>query len=107
MNKGAVKWFDVKKGYGFITDENGQDVFVHYSNIQSEKGFKKLYEKQLVEFDVVETEPRYTGCKCQSRTQSKSVKIALRTENILQRSCCYEKKHPTVEEDSYRAIAKD
>lgn len=56
MNKGTVKWFDVKKGYGFITDENGQDVFVHYSNIISEKRFKNLYEKHPVEFDVMETE---------------------------------------------------
>lgn len=56
MSKGTVKWFNTLKGYGFITDENGQDVFVHYSNIVSEKGFKNLYEKHPVEFDVVETE---------------------------------------------------
>lgn len=56
MNKGTVKWFNTLKGYGFITDENGQDVFVHYSNIVSEKRFKNLYEKHSVEFDVVETE---------------------------------------------------
>lgn len=56
MNKGTVKWFNTLKGYGFITDENGQDVFVHYSNIVSEKRFKTLYEKHPVEFDVVETE---------------------------------------------------
>ena len=52
MNKGTVKWFDAKKGYGFITDEEGKDVFVHYSAIQSE-GFKTLDEGQAVTFEVV------------------------------------------------------
>ena len=54
--RGTVKWFNNQKGYGFITDENGQDVFVHYFGIVSERRFKNLYEGQTVEFDVVEAE---------------------------------------------------
>ena len=53
MNKGTVKWFNAEKGYGFIEREDGGDVFVHFSAIQSE-GFKTLEEGQAVEFDVVE-----------------------------------------------------
>ena len=53
MEKGTVKWFDSKKGFGFITRENGSDIFVHYSSIQSD-GFKNLEEGQAVEFEVVE-----------------------------------------------------
>ena len=53
MNKGTVKWFNAEKGYGFITGEDGNDVFVHFSAIQ-EDGFKSLTEGQEVEFDIVE-----------------------------------------------------
>jgi len=53
MNKGTVKWFNAEKGYGFIEREDGGDVFVHFSAIQSE-GFKTLEEGQAVEFDVVQ-----------------------------------------------------
>ena len=53
MNKGTVKWFNNQKGFGFISDEQGNDVFVHYSGIQS-KGFKSLEEGQEVEFEVIE-----------------------------------------------------
>jgi len=49
--KGTVKWFNAKKGYGFLQKEDGADVFVHYSSIQTE-GFKNLSEGQAVEFDV-------------------------------------------------------
>jgi CspA family cold shock protein len=49
--KGTVKWFDAKKGYGFITKEDGEDIFVHWSAIQTD-GFKTLKEGQEVEFDV-------------------------------------------------------
>jgi len=52
---GVVKWFDVKKGYGFIKREEGSDVFVHYSSIQGDD-FRKLEEGQLVSFIVSETD---------------------------------------------------
>lgn len=53
MSKGTVKWFNNQKGYGFISDEAGNDIFVHYSGIASD-GFKSLEEGQAVEFDVTE-----------------------------------------------------
>lgn len=53
MVKGTVKWFNASKGYGFISTENGDDVFVHYSAIQGD-GFKTLEEGQNVEFEIVE-----------------------------------------------------
>ena len=53
MHKGTVKWFNNQKGFGFISDEQGNDVFVHYSGIQS-NGFKSLEEGQEVEFEVIE-----------------------------------------------------
>jgi len=48
---GTVKWFSNEKGYGFISQDNGNDVFVHFSAVQSE-GYKSLEEGQAVEFDV-------------------------------------------------------
>ena len=53
MNKGTVKWFNNQKGYGFISDEQGNDVFVHYSGLNMD-GFKSLEEGATVEFEVVE-----------------------------------------------------
>ena len=53
--KGTVKWFNNQKGYGFISDEAGNDVFVHYSGIVSE-GCKSLEEGSAVEFDVTDGE---------------------------------------------------
>ena len=52
MPRGKVKWFNEKKGYGFIEQENGQDIFVHFTAIEGE-GFRTLLEGQEVEFEVV------------------------------------------------------
>ncbi len=53
MARGKVKWFNAQKGYGFITGEDGQDVFVHYSAI-SGNGFRSLQEGEAVEFETTQ-----------------------------------------------------
>ena len=53
--KGTVKWFNAKKGFGFISDEEGKDVFVHFSALQMD-GFKVLEEGDEVEFEVIDGE---------------------------------------------------
>ncbi|HUJ10201.1 MAG TPA: cold-shock protein [Verrucomicrobiae bacterium] len=54
MASGKVKWFDTKKGFGFIQQEGGPDVFVHYSSING-NGFKNLEEGQTVEFELIDS----------------------------------------------------
>ncbi len=54
MNKGTVKWFNNQKGYGFISDEDGNDVFVHYSGLNMD-GYKSLEEGQAVEFEITDS----------------------------------------------------
>jgi CspA family cold shock protein len=53
LAKGTVKWFNATKGYGFIEQESGKDIFVHFSAIQTE-GYRTLDEGQKVEFDITE-----------------------------------------------------
>lgn len=55
MSEGTVKWFNPRKGYGFITAEDGKDIFVHYADISGE-GYKTLNEGDTVTFDIVEGE---------------------------------------------------
>ncbi|MCL4491773.1 MAG: cold-shock protein [Nitrospirae bacterium] len=52
MPTGTVKWFSEAKGFGFITSEDGQDVFVHHSEIKGDGGFKSLSEGDKVTFDI-------------------------------------------------------
>lgn len=66
MAKGTVKWFNASKGYGFITQEDGEDIFVHFTAIEAD-GFKTLEEGQEVEFDVVEGNG--------GRTQASNVRV--------------------------------
>ena len=58
MYRGTVKWFDDSKGYGFITQQEGDDVFVHFSAIVGE-GFRTLAEGEEVEFELAETDKGY------------------------------------------------
>ena len=55
MKQGTVKWFNAKKGFGFISDEEGNDVFVHFSGIVAD-GYKSLEDGQKVQFEVVDGE---------------------------------------------------
>jgi CspA family cold shock protein len=54
-SRGRVKWFSNRKGFGFIEQENGEDIFVHYTAIQGD-GFRSLQEGEEVEFDVTQSE---------------------------------------------------
>jgi len=62
MASGKIKWFDNQKGFGFIAQESGQDVFVHFSSIQ-QKGFRTLFEGDEVSFEVIDSE---RGLKAQN-----------------------------------------
>ncbi len=53
MQQGIVKWFNAKKGYGFISDAEGKDIFVHFSALNMD-GFKELKDGETVEFEVIE-----------------------------------------------------
>ena len=55
MQKGKLKWFNDRKGFGFLINDNGEDVFVHYSQIKKD-GFKTLKEDDIIEYDEIVTE---------------------------------------------------
>jgi CspA family cold shock protein len=73
MVEGKVKWFNPRKGYGFIGTDDGRDVFVHYSSIAGD-GFKTLDEGDTVQFDIVEGEKglRATNVVCKSPSEKQT-----------------------------------
>ena len=73
MVEGKVKWFNPRKGYGFIGTDDGRDVFVHYSSIAGD-GFKTLDEGDTVQFDIVEGEKglRATNVICKSPAEKQT-----------------------------------
>lgn len=91
MNRGTVKWFNDVKGYGFITDENGNDVFVYYSSIQME-GRKSLNQNDIVEFEIGEDT---TG-----RTQAANVQPIL-TMQMIEKSLEEERLYVKNTKDQY------
>ena len=66
MLDGNVKWFDTKKGYGFILGPKGEDVFVHYSSIEGQ-GFRSLKEGEPVEYELVETDKGLAAAHVRTR----------------------------------------
>ena len=91
MNKGIVKWFNNQKGYGFITDSEGKDIFVHYSAIQMD-GFKTIIEGDVVEYEIGEGT---TG-----REQAVNVKPII-TRKIVAQELSKEKLHLNPIKDAY------
>jgi CspA family cold shock protein len=73
MPEGTVKWFNSRKGYGFISSADGEDVFVHYSSITAD-GYKNLKEGDVVTFDVVQGEkgPRAENVVLRSAAKTKA-----------------------------------
>ena len=71
MSEGTVKWFNPRKGYGFIATEDGRDIFVHYASI-SGQGYKTLNEGDAVSFDIVEGEKGPRAENVASKSAAKS-----------------------------------
>jgi CspA family cold shock protein len=68
MYRGQVRWFNPKKGYGFIDMDNGESVFVHFSDIEGE-GYKTLNEGETVEFQIEETEKGKKAVRVRRRSR--------------------------------------
>ena len=83
MNKGTVKWFNNQKGYGFITDSEGKDIFVHYSAIQMD-GFKTIIEGDVVEYEIGEgTTGREQAVNVTPILTVKNIIASLKKENLM------------------------
>ena len=89
MANGTVKWFSDKKGYGFIEREDGQDVFVHHSNINA-TGFKSLKEGERVTFDIEQGQKRPYCCECNCRLNNFSYHKKRGFHQIMMECPCYQ-----------------
>jgi CspA family cold shock protein len=102
MAEGKVKWFNTRKGYGFISTDDGRDIFVHYSNIAAE-GYKTLAEGDAVSFDVVDGEKGPRAENVIPKGASKS-KPAPKTESAPKAKAATKKKPaPKAEEEAPEA----
>jgi cold shock protein len=81
MAKGTVKWFDPKKGFGFIVNEQGQDVFVHYTSLDGE-GFRCLRNGQVVEYEQFDSGKGLQGRKVEILEHEKSVEKDSQLTNV-------------------------
>jgi CspA family cold shock protein len=80
MAKGRVKWFDPRKGYGFIVNQDGQDVFVHYTSIEQE-GFRCVKNGQTVEFEQVQTPKGLQGRKVRVLRETASREVLFESQD--------------------------
>ena len=94
MNKGTVKWFNNQKGYGFITDSEGKDVFVHYNNIVMD-GFRYLVKDDIVDFEL--------GSGNDGRQQAVNVKLIVSIE-VLKNALKEDNLYIQTMKDSYDVI---
>jgi CspA family cold shock protein len=104
MAEGKVKWFNTRKGYGFISTDDGKDIFVHYSNIKSE-GYKTLTEGDPVSFDVVDGEkgPRAENVVLKGGAKSRSAPKA----DAAPKGRPASKKKPAPEAESEESAAEN
>ena len=77
MPKGQVKWFDPKKGYGFVVGPEGQDVFVHYSHIESD-GFRALKDGEWVEYELLQGDKGWQARNVKQAAPGSGSAISLR-----------------------------
>jgi len=82
MSQGRVKWFNESKGFGFISQESGSDVFVHFSSIQS-NGFRTLKEGQTVSFDVTQAKKVRKQQTSRQSNSATTIRQALRLREIV------------------------
>jgi len=81
MAKGTVKWFDPKKGFGFVINDQGEDVFVHYTSINGE-GFRCLRNGQIVEYEEISSQKGLQGRNVQVIEDRKSSSAGRKTVDI-------------------------
>ena len=74
MPTGPVKWFDTKKGFGFIVSEEGEDVFVHFSSIEGD-GFRALKDGEIVDYDLVRGDKGLSAQKVRRQVTAEKLKV--------------------------------